>query len=119
LTRHARGVAVRIVLIGILLSYPVWYSPLERHFDSHVARRALAIEAERTARASGERVKSPTGETRRAVVYTPGDPTGEVAANRFFIWVCRLVALTLVLQLFVVGRRSTEEYEADLVDENR
>jgi hypothetical protein len=88
-----------------------------RRIDPHAARRELAIEAERTARASGELIKGGSGETRRAVVYTPGDPTDEKGTDRYITWMCRLVALTLVLQLFV-GERRVLEHEAEFADED-
>jgi len=116
LTRETRGVAIRVVLIGILLSYPVWDPPLMRRIDPQAARRDVAIEAERTARASGELGKEPSGQIRRAVVYTPGDPADERGTNRSITWMFRLVALILVLQLFVRQRR-VPEHQAAVADD--
>jgi hypothetical protein len=108
-----RGTAVRVVLIGVLLAFPRWYPPLMRRIDTQMSRRELAAEAEREARAGGEIFRGPSGETMRAVVYTPAGPD-DAATIRSMTWLLRLVALTLIVQLVASLYATPEELtEAD------
>ena len=84
-----------------------------RRIDTQMSRRELAVEAERVARAGGEIVRGPSGETVRAVVYTPAD-TGDARSFRYETWLFRLAALTLFMQLLVSLHTPSEELaEAD------
>lgn len=97
--RRVAWVGWRLFLIGALLTFPLWEPPLERRIDPYAERTEIAVEAEREARAGGELVRLPSGETRRAVVYTPAGPTDGGRTERYLTWLCRLIALTIVLQL--------------------
>ena len=108
----ARGIAWRVLLIGVLLAFPVWYRPLMRRVDSQMSRRELAIEAERRARAAGELVRLPSGEKVRAVAYTPSDPT-DAQLRQYLTWLSRLVALALFFQL-VAGAHYSAERQAEI-----
>jgi len=111
--RRARGVGIRILLIAACLTFPLWEPALMRRIDTQMSRRELAVEAERVARAGGEIVRGPSGETVRAVVYTPAD-TGDARSFRYETWLFRLAALTLFMQLLVSLHTPSEELaEAD------
>jgi hypothetical protein len=98
MARSIRGIAVRLLLIVVLLTFPLWDPPMMRRIDTQMGRRELAVEMERSARAGGELVRRPSGEVVRAVVYTPADPS-DAQATRSITWMARLVALALFLQL--------------------
>ena len=111
----AKGIATRVLLIGVLLAFPVWYPPLMRRIDPQMSRRELAVEAERLARAAGDLVRRPSGEIVRAVVYTPGDH-GDAQVMQYITWLFRLTALVLFLQL-VVAAYHAPEHEVEIYED--
>ena len=110
----ARRLALRLLLIGVFLAFPVWYPLIMRRVDTQMSRRELALESERSARAGGQLVRRPSGEIVRAVVYTPGDPA-DARVMRYGTWVFRLLALMQLFQL-VVGAYHVPERRARIDD---
>ena len=102
--------AYRLLLVGVLLSYPIWDLPLTRRIYPDTERIELAVKAERAARSSGPLVRTPSGESRRAVVYTPGDPAGLTKASQFLTWLFRAFALMIVLQMLLGRRGASASY---------
>jgi hypothetical protein len=112
MARTGRGIAIRLLLIVVLLTFPLWGPPLMRRVDTQRSRRELAVEMERSARAGGELVRRPSGEVVRAVVYTPADAS-DAQATRSLTWMARLVALALFLQI-VASAYDAPEREPEL-----
>jgi hypothetical protein len=97
LQRWLRGALV----IGALLLMPSGFALLQRVFDPGAERREIARMIERQQRANGEIVITATGETRRAVVYTPaGSP--EAFGPLWYasrVWWSRVLAVLAALSL--------------------
>jgi hypothetical protein len=104
LKRTGLRTARQLLLVGALLTYPIWDLPLKRRVDPQMERIELAVKAERTARSTGPLIRTPSGERRRAVVYTPGDPSGLTTTSRYLTWLFRALALMIVLQMLLGSR---------------
>ena len=87
--------------IGLLLMLPAAYTRLAASLDPHRERREIAQAIERQQRASGVLTVTETGQTVRAVVYSPTSPTQEEseALHRALVWWSRLLAAVAALGL--------------------
>jgi hypothetical protein len=110
----AKRLGLGLLLIGAFLAFPLWYPLIMRRVDTQLSRRELVHESERRARAGGQLIRRPTGETVRAVVYTPGD-TADAQIMRYGTWVFRLFALMQIIQL-VAGAYHSPERRATIED---
>jgi hypothetical protein len=97
LQRWLRGALV----IGALLVLPSGLVLLQRALDPGADRRELARTIERQQRANGEIVITATGETRRAVVYTPAGPPEAFGLSWYasHVWWSRVLAVLAALRL--------------------
>ncbi|MEO7713753.1 MAG: hypothetical protein ABIV10_12630 [Gemmatimonadaceae bacterium] len=81
------------------LSVPALSLVLDRAFNPRYEREEIARALERKARSEGDVVVLPSGETRRAVVYTPaGASPKDPAANRILTWWSRLIAAVILIE---------------------
>src|SRR4051812_5493169 len=97
LRRWVRG----SVAIGLLLVLPTAVAHLAATLDPQDERRAIARASERQQRASGAPFVTASGETARAVVYSPASPTQahEDARHRNLVWWSRLLATVTAIGL--------------------
>jgi hypothetical protein len=82
------------VIIAAILAIPRIFPGVMRVINPNSEREAMAQELERRQRASGEPVVSPSGESLRAVVYLPANPSADAAAaqQRGLVWWSRVLA---------------------------
>lgn len=92
-----------VLVIAILLSLPVLYPYFLRAVDPQYERREIAQAQEQRQRAGGDVVVTPSGEVRRAVVYTPA--SSEVRQSRGLVWWTRLLAAVAGLGMVNQSRR--------------
>ena len=97
LQRWLRGA----LLIGARLLMPSGFALMQRTFDPGAERRDIARMIERRQRSTGEIVITASGETRRAVVYTPAGPPEAFGPSRYAsrVWWSRALALLAALSL--------------------
>lgn len=82
------------IVIAIVLAIPAIFPRFIRAVDPGRARGSMEQALERRQRAGGDMVVLPSGETRRAVVYTAATPSADAAAaqQRGLVWWSRLLA---------------------------
>lgn len=87
------------IALSIPLSVPALSLMLDRVFNPRYEREEIARALERKARSEGDVVVLPSGEIRRAVVYTPaGASPKNPAAHRTLSWWSRLIAAALLIE---------------------
>ena len=97
LRRWVRG----LFTIAIILAMPAACPGIDRAINPNVEREEQARMAERLQRAAGERFVTASGDTLRAVVYTPAHPSdAQIAAGRRgLVWWSRILAIVVGLGL--------------------
>lgn len=96
-----------LIMIATVLAVPLLYPKFVRAVDSQAPGRERAQVAERQARAGGERHVTASGDTVRAVVYTPASPSeaSTRTLHRGLTWWSRLLAFVMVIGLLRTTRR--------------
>jgi hypothetical protein len=89
------------IAIGLFLVLPTLFTHLLGALDPHRERAELARAAEREQRANGVPFVTSSGDTVRAVVYSPAHPgqAAEDAQHRGLVWWSRLLAAVTALGL--------------------
>ena len=91
------GAAFQIA-IAIALSIPASRRMVDRAVNPRHDREEMACALERRQRSEGDPVVLPSGEIRRAVVYTPACQSLEDSeTHRALTWLFRLIALALLI----------------------
>ena len=94
-------------VVTALLLFPQLFLRLERAMTPGLERTEIAQAIEARQRAAGEVIVLPSGEVRRAVVFTPAHPSAnaDAAVYRGLTWWSRLLAAVAVLGMLRDTRR--------------